>query len=381
MIASRRVGGRPQDRQRDVARLSPLLLALVIGAIALTTPKNVTVSRLLPVAPALAASMWSVGATLGLGLGTTALVVLVEALYDDPSAWFTAAAGGAVTAAAAYTSHVRLARERTLRQVRSVADAAQTVVMRPLPDRIGPVHVQTMYLAAAEEARVGGDFYDIVDTPYGVRLVIGDVRGKGLSAVGVAGAVTSTFRDAAFEEPDLARVAHRLDAGMARYDALVPSADGDERFATAVLAQIPHDGARVDLLNCGHPPPVLAPRDGRVRFVEPPGASPPLNMRELLGGEYRIGGVTLGPGDRLLFYTDGVSETRDRAGRFFPLLDWLRAQAPRDPRALLDGLHRALRRYSGGGLDDDIAVLAVRRADGEEETAGGADVEVTPPRS
>jgi serine phosphatase RsbU (regulator of sigma subunit) len=364
MIATKRarpVGRRP-DPHRDAARLSPLLLALVIGAVALATPDDFRISHMLPVAPALAASMWGVAATLGLGLGVAAVVVMITVLYSDPSAWFTVAAVAAVTVAAAYSSHVRLVRERTLHQVRSVADAAQAVVMRPLPDRIGPVHVETMYLAAAAEARVGGDFYDAVDTPHGVRLVIGDVRGKGLSAVGVAGAVTNTFRDAAFDEPDLKRLARRLDAGLARYDALLPSPDASERFATAVLAQIPPDGSHVELLNCGHPPPVLAPYHGPARFVEPSGASAPLNMRELIGGEYRVDTLALAPGDRLLFYTDGVSETRDRGGVFFPLLDWVRSQDPHDRRALLDGLHRDLERHSGRGLDDDIAVLAVRRA-------------------
>lgn len=354
--------GRRPDRQRDTARLSPLLLALLIGVVALATPDDFKVSRMLPVAPALAASMWSVGATVALGVGVALVVVAIKFLYSDASAWFTVAAVAAVTAAAAYSSHVRLLRERTLRQVRSVADAAQAVVMRPLPERIGPVHVETMYLAAAEEARVGGDFYDAVDTPYGVRLVIGDVRGKGLSAVGTAGAVTNTFRDAAFNEPDLARVACRLDEHLVRHGVMHPAKDAAERFATAVLAQIPPDGASVELLNCGHPPPLLAPDRGPARYVEPSRPSPPLNMRGLLGSDYVVDTVAFSPGDRLLFYTDGVSETRDRTGRFFPLLDWVRAQDLQEPGDLLAGLHRDLERYSAGGLDDDIAVLAVRRA-------------------
>ncbi|MEE4542413.1 PP2C family protein-serine/threonine phosphatase [Streptomyces sp. V4-01] len=364
MIATKRARspGRGADRQRDIARLSPLLLALAIGAVALATPDDFRISRMLPVAPALAASMWSVAATIALGAGVAFVVVVIGLIYSDSSAWFTVAAVTAVTMAAAYSSHVRLVRERTLRQVRSVAEAAQAVVLRPLPERIGPLFVETMYLAAAEEARVGGDFYDAVDTPYGVRLVIGDVRGKGLSAVGVAGAVTNTFRDAAFNEPDLTRLACRLDANLVRYGAMLPSTDASERFATAILAQIPPDGSRVELLNCGHPPPVLAPREGRARYVEPSAPSPPLTLRDLLDSPYVTDTVALRPGDRLLFYTDGVSETRDRTGRFFPLLQWVRAQDMDQPGALLAGLHRDLARYSALGLDDDIAVLAVRRA-------------------
>ncbi|MFI0923721.1 hypothetical protein ACH4TP_07315 [Streptomyces sp. NPDC021012] len=80
-------------------------------------------------------------------------------------------------------------------RVRLVADAAQQVVPRPLPDRFRNVEIESLYLAAAAEARIGGDFYEVVDTPYGVRLLIGDGRGKGLPAVGAAAAIVNAFRD------------------------------------------------------------------------------------------------------------------------------------------------------------------------------------------
>jgi serine phosphatase RsbU (regulator of sigma subunit) len=75
----------------------------------------------------------------------------------------------------------------------------------------------------------------------------------------------------------------------------------------------------------------------------------------------------------LLLYTDGVSETRDHAGRFFPLPDWMQLQDLEQPRELLGALHRDLLRHSGGRLDDDIAALALRRSDVEDR--GAADVE------
>ncbi|OSP38762.1 hypothetical protein B7767_35375, partial [Streptomyces sp. 13-12-16] len=66
------------------------------------------------------------------------------------------------------------------------------------------------------------------------------------------------------------------------------------------------------------------------------------------------------PGDQMLLYTDGVTETRDRAGEFFPLADWTRRHNQATPRELLDRLHADLFHYAGGRLDDDIAALAVR---------------------
>lgn len=332
---------------------------VAIGVLTVVTPKDFAISRLMPVAPALAASSWTVPAIAVLGLVSVAVVLAIEFVYGLSALTFTAAAVGAVTAAAAYAAHGRLERERTLTKVRSVADAAQSVLLRPVPARIGNVQVETLYRAAAEEARIGGDFFEAVATPYGVRLVIGDVRGKGLSAVGVAGAVLNSFREAAFDEPDLVRLACRMDTSMARYTAGLP--DGpEERFATALLAEIPPESAPAAFVNCGHPPALLLRPDGTVAALEPSAPSPPLNMASLIGGGYTRDTLALTPGDRILLYTDGVTETRDSSGTFFPLARWARARTALPPRHLLDELHEELLRYSGGGLDDDVAALVIR---------------------
>ncbi|NUS13516.1 MAG: serine/threonine-protein phosphatase [Streptomyces sp.] len=336
-----------------------MLLTVGLGVAAVLTPRDVAISRLLPAAPALAASSWSVAATVALGVLALAVVVVVELVYHQPAVLFTGGAIAAVTAAAGYASHIRLVRERALLQVRSVAEAAQSVVLRPVPPHVGGMAVETLYLAAAAEARIGGDLYEVADTPYGVRVLIGDVRGKGLSAVGVAGAVVNSFREAAFDEPDLAVLARRLDTSMVRYGESFPSGESAERFATAVLAEIPHGGGAASVLNCGHPAPVLI-RGADVSALEPSCASPPLNMAGLLGAEYAVETVRLDPGDHLLLYTDGVIETRDPSGGFFPLLPWLREQDPVGPRHLLDLLHDELLRFGAGRLDDDIAALVVR---------------------
>ncbi|SHN03951.1 PP2C family protein-serine/threonine phosphatase [Actinacidiphila paucisporea] len=350
---------RPAPGRTGRAGVAPILLTAVIGVAAIATPRDVAISRLLPAAPALAASMWSVGATVGLGVLALVVVVAVELIYHGSAAYFTGAAIAAVTAAAGYASHIRLQRERALLQVRSVADAAQSVVLRPVPRRIGGMAIETLYVAAAAQARIGGDLYEAVDTPYGVRLLIGDVRGKGLSAVGVAGAVVNCFREAAYDEPDLAALARRLDTSLVRYGDSFPTEESAERFATALLAQIPHGGGEAGVVNCGHPAPILM-RGAHVRALEPTAASPPLNMAGLLGGGYTVDTVPLAPGDQLLLYTDGVTETRNRTGAFFPLQTWLRRQEAVPPRRLLDLLHDQLLRYSGGGLDDDIAALVIR---------------------
>ncbi|MBB4894243.1 serine phosphatase RsbU (regulator of sigma subunit) [Streptomyces olivoverticillatus] len=336
-----------------------MILTVVIAALAYNTPKELAFSRLLPAAPALAAAMWPVLPTVLLGTVCLMLMIGLGFLFPGLGTWWTAGGIVAVTVAAAYGSHVRLQRERTLFQVRLVADAAQQVVLSPLPDRCGGVEIESLYIAAAAEARIGGDFYEVVDTPYGVRLLIGDVRGKGLPAVGAAAAMVNSFREAAHVEPDLGSVARRLEASSTRYGAAFPPEDLMERFATAVLVEIPPEDSLVRILNCGHPPPLLTSR-GKVSVLEPTAPSPLLNLAGLIGDHYTIDTFDFAPGDLLLLYTDGVTEARNQDGEFFPLTDWMRRQSAVRPYELFDALHLALVAHSREGLDDDIAALAVR---------------------
>ncbi|MFF1272504.1 PP2C family protein-serine/threonine phosphatase [Streptomyces marokkonensis] len=351
---------RPNDGQREAVLLSPVLVTILIAGLAFSTPREIAFSRLLPAAPALAAALWPVFPTVLLGASCLLIMIGLSFIYADLGTPYTAAAIIAVTMAAAYASHLRLQREETLFQVRLVADAAQKVLLRPLPHRVQDVELESLYLAAQEQARIGGDFYEAADTPYGVRLLIGDVRGKGLSAVGAASAVINCFRENAYDQPDLEAIIRRLQITISRYSAAVPADDQTEHFATVLIAEIPHDRQQVRILNCGHPPPVFV-RGGRIHVLEPTLTSTPLNLSVLLGDHYYVDTVAFVPGDQMLLYTDGVTETRDRAGEFFPLADWARQHNQAPPRELLDRLHADLLRYAGGRLDDDIAALAVRR--------------------
>lgn len=349
-----------------------MILTIVIASLAYATPPELAFSRLLPAAPALAAAMWPVLPTVLLGTVCLLLMIGLGIVFPALGTWWTAAGILAVTVAAAYGSHVRLRREQTLFQVRLVANAAQQVVLSPMPRRFGGVQIEALYLAAAAEASIGGDFYEVVDTKYGVRLLIGDVRGKGLPAVGSAAAMVNSFREAAYDEADLVNVARRLEASSTRYNAAFPPEGMMERFATALLAEIPHEGGSIGILNCGHPPPLLLNR-GEVRALEPTDPSPLLNLAELIGDHYSIDTFDFAPDDLLLLYTDGVAEARNRDGEFFPVAAWLRRQTPGLPGELLNALHHDLLHYSRGRLDDDIAALAVRWSTSPEALDGQSD--------
>jgi serine phosphatase RsbU (regulator of sigma subunit) len=252
----------------------------------------------------------------------------------------------------------RTRRERTLADVRFVADIAQRVLLKPVPHRIGDLRLESFYLSAAAEARIGGDLYEAVPTAHGVRLLIGDVRGKGLLAVETAASMLGAFREAAHDEPDLPALASRVDTSMTRRADHVSGSDMGERFVTAVFAEIRTDERTLRVVNCGHPPPLLI-RPGEVRELVPGRSGPPLNLGVLVGEAYHVDTYPFLPGHQLLLYTDGITETRDQAGAFYPLLERLRSWGRLPPRDLLDRLHQDLLEYSGHKLRDDTAALAV----------------------
>jgi serine phosphatase RsbU (regulator of sigma subunit) len=251
-------------------------------------------------------------------------------------------------------SHIRLRRERELAEVRAVADVTQRVLLRPVPDRVGPLRVAARYLSAAAQAQVGGDLYAVVPTAQGgVRLIIGDAEGKGLVAVQKAATVMGTFRAAAYQEYTLAAIADWIEATL---DLEL----GGEQFITAVLAQVSPDGAKMEVINCGHPRPLQIGLQGP-QFLGPADGNLPLGLGISGAAERHSFTVPLRPGEPVLFYTDGLSEARNRAGEFFPLTESAAVQVPAEPATLLGRLSAEVSRYAGHRPDDDMALLLVER--------------------
>jgi serine phosphatase RsbU (regulator of sigma subunit) len=260
--------------------------------------------------------------------------------------------------------------ELQIANVASVAEAAQRAVLRPLPEQLGPLKLGVVYLAAAAEARVGGDLYEVTYTEtHGIRLIIGDVRGKGLGAVEVAADIIGRFREVAHGVGTLNEVAYRLDAGLSRRWGQY------EEFVTALLAEIDPDRGKLTILNCGHPPPLLISPDDGVTVLEVRAPAPPLGLIRLGSDAGAKQVFPFKPNDQLLLYTDGVTEARDASREFYPLDERVKALAPKaQPRLTKTGKLRAngsapnllelvrddLLRYVGRPPDDDAALLLVR---------------------
>ncbi|MGW2254098.1 PP2C family protein-serine/threonine phosphatase [Kitasatospora sp. NPDC001660] len=334
-------------------------LALLVGAVVadLVTGPGTTLSPVLAVAPVLAGAGTRTARVPLIAGGVAVLAVwLLESTNTElPTEVHVTALITVLAATLASAANVVLvaARERELFQVRTVAEAAQRALLRPPPERIGRLRVAVRYVAAAAEARIGGDLYAVVETGFGVRILLGDVQGHGLPAVETAADVLGVFREAARTEPDPTRLAARLDAALtARQE--------DGRFATALLLDVPPDRGPVTIVNCGHPHPLLR-RAGRVSELEPPFPAPPLGLLGLTGDHYPAGRFEPGPGDLLLLHTDGVSEARDAGGRFYPLAERLSGLYAGSPADLLDALLADVDDWVGAaGLADDAALLALR---------------------
>ena len=208
----------------------------------------------------------------GLALVLCLLLAVYDNLLDSRRAVIALATIAGVTVAGAIASAGRHRRERDLADVSAVAEAAQRVLLRPVPALVGPVEVAVRYISATATARIGGDLYEVIAAGQAVRLIVADVQGKGLAAVQTAALVLGAFREAAYDAAGLAEIAALIDLSLQRQ---APA----EEFVTAVIAQIPAGSQAIEILNCGHPPPLGVDGDA-VREIEPAETNLPLGLAQ-----------------------------------------------------------------------------------------------------
>jgi serine phosphatase RsbU (regulator of sigma subunit) len=336
-----------------------LILAVVVADLA--TPQDISFAATLSVPPALGALVTPGKQLRPLVIGVLCVICsMMLSLYADgiSRVVIVGTEFSVVTVTVLSWAVVRYAQrqQRMLTDVRTVAEVAQRVLLRALPSDLVSVRSAVRYAAAAAEARIGGDLYEVMTTPFGDRLIIGDVRGKGLPAVEAAADVLGIFREAAHQEGDLASIALRMHQALARR----PQSDSEE-FVTAVLVSIPPGSAQAEIVNCGHPSPLLLHK-GMVTPLDPPEPSPPLGLLDLASDPPQVYKVDFEPGDLMLLYTDGTTEARDKRGSFFRLDTASPAWATyQEPDPLLDDILRAVHQHAGPRLTDDLALLAVKR--------------------
>jgi hypothetical protein len=238
------------------------------------------------------------------------------------------------------------AAQRRLGQARAVARVAQSALLREVPRSVAAARLESRYLSASAEARVGGDVVEVIADGANPRWLVGDTRGKGLPAVRLASVAATSFRDACAQPGlSLVEVARAVDASVTR-------AAAQEDFVTAVFAELDPRGW-LQLVNCGHPPPLRLSADGDLAELSPAAFATPLGLHP----DLHPSTFSVRTGDRLLFFTDGLLEARDRAGDFFRVDQQTDALRQPDLQAAADELLERLRTHTRRRLDDDVAVL------------------------
>lgn len=200
---------------------------------------------------------------------------------------------------------------------------------------------------------VGGDAFDYAVDADVARVAVLDAVGRGLHAGLTAAVALSAMRTVRIDGQGLYAMARAAD------EALIGNF-GDQRYATAVLAEIDLIGGSVRYLNAGHPPPVLL-RGGKAVSVLDRGRRMPLGLDD---PAVETAEVALEPGDRLLFHTDGFTEARDEHGEEFGvhrLVDFAERHAAAGlpvPETLRRLSHDVLA-HQYGPLRDDATLLLV----------------------
>ena len=264
---------------------------------------------------------------------------------------------------------------RMFRRRDDTVDALHASLVPRRRPEIPGVEIAAMYLAATEDPEVGGDFYDVYQTPDGWGLAVGDVCGMGEEAAAVTAAARHAIRVLARRCADPGEVlAGANEIVLAEELAL------DGGFVTANIAHLTWQdgGLRVVVGSAGHPAAAVLRSDGRVRMMG--GGGLPLGL--FPDAEPATQEVALDIGDVLFLYTDGVAQARGPDNTYFQdrLADELAGLAGLPPDQLVASMRRAMNDFSGGNLLDDVTMLVIRASPQENGRAGQRDRRRSPSR-
>jgi PAS domain S-box-containing protein len=263
--------------------------------------------------------------------------------------------------AALALDNARLYAERS-----AVASTLQRSLLPPDLPRIPGAQLAARYRAAGDGIELGGDFYDCFATGGGDwALVIGDVCGKGAEAAAITALARYTLRASVLHSRRPAQVLAELNEALLRQGL-------DYRFCTALYASVTPrpDGCDVVLATGGHPLPLLMRASGAIKQAGRPGTLLGV-VREPEISEERI---TLGSGDALVLYTDGVVEASPSDQALAPdrLADLLRACDDSHAGSIAEAVERQAIAVQNGRLRDDVAVVVLRATPFDQPEPGVA---------
>jgi PAS domain S-box-containing protein len=250
---------------------------------------------------------------------------------------------------------------RLYRARSEIARVLQRSLLPPHLPEIPGVEVGSEYLSVEEASKVGGDFYDLINTVEdGWICAIGDVRGKGVEAASVTALARYTIRAVTLKYDRPSEILAALNEAMLHQLS-------EDRFCTAACVRLePLDGSAgvgVDVSRAGHPPPLLVRSEGTVEEVGLSGRA----LGVFPDAELRDTSLRLMPGEALVLYTDGVTEARSSGGDFFGegrLRRLLSSCTGCDAATFAGRIKGVVLDFQEGYPRDDLAVLVLRARDG-----------------
>lgn len=250
----------------------------------------------------------------------------------------------------------------------SIAEQLQSTLVSEVPDSFMGLDFAGRYIPALDEARIGGDFYEVSVMPDGnVAVVIADVSGKGLMAAIHLAACKHMLKAMLFEYPDNpARALYELNNAMNHFFDL-------SFFMTVFCGVINPAKRNLTYVNAGHPPALLITENGKMQHLLA-GTGMPVGSGQHC--DYNMVNVDFNASDMLLLYTDGVTDavTGHDAFGVEGVQKIAFKSTPCSPQALIDSIISALQQKDGAVNRDDIAMLAIAfncHMQDRNETCGG----------
>jgi PAS domain S-box-containing protein len=250
--------------------------------------------------------------------------------------------------------HTRQALERAYEREHRIAEVLQTALVPSVPSDMQGIEFAHAYQPGIREARVGGDFYDIFSVGDGkLAIIMADVSGKGLRAAVQTAMAKYTVRSYALEDPSPGVVLRRLNDAICRQI-------GFDGFLTLFYGVIDVDAQLFTCGNGGHEPPIL------IRFDDPAAAPIPISgpaIGVVPKTDFNELKVPLMKKDLLFLFTDGLTEARQGCSNFLGVsgaarLLWHNRNYPL--KKMVDRILTEAIDFSGGNLEDDLAMLAFR---------------------
>ncbi|HUE25891.1 MAG TPA: PP2C family protein-serine/threonine phosphatase [Solirubrobacteraceae bacterium] len=252
----------------------------------------------------------------------------------------------ALELASGYTDALHSVRRR--KDTQPAAEIQQNL----LPPRLAHVDGADVAGGVLPGYDVGGDFFDYAGNADGLWLAVADATGKGDSAAAVSSLAIGALRAARRAGAGLQAAARLADEAILGLDI--------QRYLTAVLGSWDAERHRLRWINCGHPTPLVIRADGRIDELDGE-RTYPLGMR-FAERSFPLLSAVVGPGDRLLLYSDGVSERRTADGGRIGesgLRDIITGLGPRSAATTVRGLQDAVVKASPEALRDDATLLVV----------------------